>query len=531
MNTRFFNRTYNGMIKDNGDNKTQLTFSELIGDAYKEWKPGESIILDGGTGTGKSYFCTMILGRYAKETGQNILYLCNRTELKNQINGYIEQYHLTDQFRVCTYQYLQQLLLNQKKIPHFNYIIVDEAHYFTMDAFNKYTDVSWEFVRANTKKSIIVYCSATATSFFKALVTFKHVKKQNHYFIEKDYSYVSSVAFYKKDRLTYYLDRLVHEYPKRKAVVFFSDGYRLVETYKQFEQYSDYYYSQHTQNRSLRKLPFHNPIKNNTFDSNLLLCTSALDNGIDLKDRNIKFIICELTDVDAITQCLGRKRPLDFKDKCIFAIRKYDSRGLNGVLSKMNKELNAAIEYMDDKDVFIKEKIHDRNFYKTYDIFYQGDENKGESPIMLNRLLYMYYKMQRTIIKEMQNRGYEKVVLEHLGGDLKNKEKKLRLKANKKQILMNFLENRALIPLFKEDKEEITESFRMLGYKLAHKSTTVFNAILDEEFPDYPYRFYKKDANGNALRSTNKKMKDGSDNPNHGKYYWILTDDSKSYRE
>lgn len=56
-------------------------FSELIGDVYKSWD-NTRVILDGGTGTGKTYFTLNVLGKYAQQNNKIILYLCNRSKLK-----------------------------------------------------------------------------------------------------------------------------------------------------------------------------------------------------------------------------------------------------------------------------------------------------------------------------------------------------------------------------------------------------------------------------------------------------------------
>lgn len=46
-------------------------FSELIGDVYKSWD-NTRVILDGGTGTGKTYFTLNVLGKYAQQNNKII---------------------------------------------------------------------------------------------------------------------------------------------------------------------------------------------------------------------------------------------------------------------------------------------------------------------------------------------------------------------------------------------------------------------------------------------------------------------------
>lgn len=70
-------------------------FSDLIEDKYKSWKDTR-IILDGGTGSGKTYFVLNKIGKYAKECNCKILYLCNRSKLRDQTYGDIKKLKLQD---------------------------------------------------------------------------------------------------------------------------------------------------------------------------------------------------------------------------------------------------------------------------------------------------------------------------------------------------------------------------------------------------------------------------------------------------
>lgn len=71
-------------------NKSRKWISDIIGDQYKEWK-NEYIALDAGTGCGKSYFCINVLGDYAQKFGDRILYLTNRSALRNQIYDEVQK--------------------------------------------------------------------------------------------------------------------------------------------------------------------------------------------------------------------------------------------------------------------------------------------------------------------------------------------------------------------------------------------------------------------------------------------------------
>lgn len=155
------------MTKSNKVNR----FSDLIGDNYKRWEK-EYVVLDGGTDTGKTYFITEILGMHAKSNAKKIIYLCNRTELREQVWRDIKRLNLTETIYITTYQSLENKIKNKKQLNYYDYIVSDECHYFTNDAlFNDYTDLSYSFVKSKRKESVVIYMSATAKVFFRWLKT------------------------------------------------------------------------------------------------------------------------------------------------------------------------------------------------------------------------------------------------------------------------------------------------------------------------------------------------------------------------
>ena len=112
-------------------------FSDLIEDSYKKWNDTR-VILDGGTGTGKSYFILNILSKYADTEGKRVLYLCNRSPLKEKIYHEAKKMNLLETVTVITYQKLADLIQKKEPVPDTEYVVADECHYFTEDAlFNE----------------------------------------------------------------------------------------------------------------------------------------------------------------------------------------------------------------------------------------------------------------------------------------------------------------------------------------------------------------------------------------------------------
>ena len=104
--------------------------SEVIGKDYQRWKPGEKIIIDCGTGKGKTFFCLQVLCKYAASKKKKVLFLCNRKKLEEVIKmHWLERSEGMDSFvTIMTYQKLQVLLQNHEEISEYDYVIVDECH-------------------------------------------------------------------------------------------------------------------------------------------------------------------------------------------------------------------------------------------------------------------------------------------------------------------------------------------------------------------------------------------------------------------
>ena len=191
-------------------------FTDLIGEKYKEWK-NTKIILDGGTGSGKTYFIQNVLIPYAKSMRKKVLYLCNRRTLYDELLIELKKHPNVE---LLLYQILQEHLRNDEPIGHYDYIIADECHYLYTDApFNEYTDLAYNFL-LNQKNNVVIFMSATAPAFFKDLRQFKIVEKKNIFVVKKDYSYVKNVYFYQADDLVNVIDDILQKHPNDKMIVF-----------------------------------------------------------------------------------------------------------------------------------------------------------------------------------------------------------------------------------------------------------------------------------------------------------------------
>ena len=171
--------------------------SDVIGDDFKSWLPGEHIMIDAQTGSGKSIFVFTALIKHCKEQHKKILYFCNRSSLKSQIDLLAKGNE--DFVYVVTYQSMESRCesywfeLDFLKELCYDYIIFDESHYFVNDStFSNYSDILFGFIPL--LKSVVIFMTATPEVLVKYL---EHQKIPiNHtYTIEKDYAYIKKFVF------------------------------------------------------------------------------------------------------------------------------------------------------------------------------------------------------------------------------------------------------------------------------------------------------------------------------------------------
>ncbi|WMC93207.1 DEAD/DEAH box helicase family protein [Kineothrix sp. MB12-C1] len=512
--------------------------SDIIKNDYKSWE-SEFVILDCGTGCGKTYFCITILGMYAKNKERKILYLCNRSELRKEVFNEINFYGLKNIVWVETYQTLQKKIQQKMKIPYYDYIVVDECHYFTTDAkFNDYTDISYDYLMKQ-KQSVVLWVSATAKIFFNYLENKNKVKKKNIYRISKDYTYVKNVYFYQKDELSTIINDVLENELDSKIVVFCNSANRMKEMNKIYGDTANYFCSKSTTSMELKKICGYdtksniisNSIKQlpdgrSTFEKRILFTTTVLDNGVNLKDEKIKHIFSEIFDADSMIQSLGRKRSLTKDDLCTFYIREYKPKAIQGLLNINNSQLEPVFSYKNDYDNFFKEygTGKKRRRLSKNRIFYSFFTEDKKSKIKINDCRYRKYEQDNNILLQMRDIGYVPIIRDFLGEDLSSKCEHMVVDVRKIDIFLEYLKSIEGIQLFSENIDRIKEEFETIGVKLRYsRGINTFNGSLDDVYKDlYKHRFYNTDIDGKTLIDKRRKLDDGSINPNRDKRYWIL---------
>lgn len=507
-------------------------FSDLIGDKYKSWKDTR-IILDGGTGSGKTYFVLNKIGKYAKECNCKILYLCNRSKLRDQTYGDIKKLKLQDTVIVMTYQSLQNRIKHKDTFPHYDYIIADECHYFTNDAlFNEYTDLSYKYLK-HQSKNVVIYISATAKVFFHWMKQ-KEIVTQEHYFsIPKDYSYVDKVYFYDKKYLIPQIDKILEEEKDSKIIVFCNSITRMLELYKKYENQADYAASQNAvkvKDICNEKCVYEHKDGTVTFDKRILVTTKVLDNGINIKDKKVKHIFSEILDADSAIQALGRKRRTSEDDTCTFYLKNYSGQAIQGLINTNEYQLEPVMTYRIKYDEFLNKYGQNRKRIRNNKIFYTKFSNdKDKNNIAFNEMRLNKYLMDNTILGDMKEESYKSVMIGLIGYSLADKVEELEINIEEKDGFLEYLKSIEGKWLYSAERKEVVKRFEDIGVKLRRQGINTLNGALQDFYENrYKCRFRNKqiDENGNLTKKSlvdyRRTLEDGSINPMRNKAYWIL---------
>lgn len=164
--------------------------TDIIGDGYKNWKPGDCILITNGTGSGKTCFVLNTLLREAKAQRKHLVYFCNRRFLSMQVQSAARELLLNElgedaddlasYLHIRTYQFAEHVfdypaihaLDENGKVVRESYevnadevlyYVFDESFYIVSDAGTNPNTHYWYDKAAITenKHSISVFLAAT----------------------------------------------------------------------------------------------------------------------------------------------------------------------------------------------------------------------------------------------------------------------------------------------------------------------------------------------------------------------------------
>jgi hypothetical protein len=469
----------NLILKRKDDLILKKTVSDIIQITdIENWKNGDNILIHAPTGTGKSFFVQNSLYDYCKSNNKKMLYLTNRDILKDQFCQELIKDEKTDVIKIHNYQEVEQNLLKNKFPINFDYLVIDECHYFFNDAnFNRKTDIMLKYLLIMDNVKILM--SATPDLMIKYLKIKKIDIKE--YVFKQTQNYYNDVYFYKNDKV---IQKMLSELPENEKAIYFTSAKTAYETHQVFDN-SCFVCSKHNRiyGRKSNKDEFDNIINNKKFNSQILCCTTTLDNGVNIKDKLLKHIIIDQFETDTIIQCLGRKRFEDGEKVNIY-IKNKCGRSLNTVLNKNIKGLEQA-DFLNTNglDAYCQ-KYKKKDLSKMIDL----KSIDGNGKLVINTIMYFKFQYNIMIFTKVQNVGFDNYICKKLGINI-NKVKYLD-KEYDQYTIIDLLNRYVGKKLFKHEQEQFKDKFLTELFKkpkLSHKSIGLktINAILDDYSLNY----------------------------------------------
>lgn len=385
----------------------QKYLSETITEEeINKWKNGDNIIIDAGTGVGKSYFCKTVLYEVAKKEDKKILFLVHRTRCKEQFIAELEKCKHNDYIDVMTYQSLEYRENNNLyTLPiewnKYKYIICDEYHYFLTDSsMNPNTYVGFKEI-SDKNDCIKLFMSATGDDMKEEV---RNVTKNNiyEYIIPRDWSWIKTLTFYNKDSS---LENFAKECIQKneKAIFFIQSATKAYDIYKKFKKNSLFLCGnsdKHTKYVDKNKIS--EMLINEKFNESILITTTCIDAGVNFIDYELKHIVCDVEDSDCLIQCLGRKRIQSDEDKVHIYIHNITNKQIGGKYVQLKKKVDIVTEYLKNEQSILWLQTQYGN-QVTSDMFYEepyfinNEEQKGKCVKKVN--MFRFKKKFSTLLQ------------------------------------------------------------------------------------------------------------------------------------
>ena len=345
------------------------------------WNSDRPVFISAQTGRGKNFFLKDVLVRTVHNENlrngekRKILILSNRIALTRQSkkdwnkslvditgddNG--EKFELyTDKgvdsqlldlgtVTVCSYQQLLGQIKHLRN-ENFAYVIADECHFFTGDAmFNPFTHKILEMLIRNFKDSVRVYMSATLEESFVPIMTAEYPNISEYYYheeplctyyyFERNFDYVSEICAY--DSLEQLKEKVKSNLEERWLIFVSSksEGCKFAEICSA-EGISNIFLTRESKDAvadSEEHKVYRQIVEEEKFPVQVLIATSVLDNGVNLKDSAIKHVVIDMLDQTEFIQMLGRVR-ISGKATVKLYVRQYSDEAIEKFLIDDVKKL------------------------------------------------------------------------------------------------------------------------------------------------------------------------------------------------
>lgn len=510
----------------NGNERKRI--SDIITEEeIMKWQPGDNILISAPMGAGKSYFCKNSLYEIAKGLEGKILMLLHRANCVEQFKSEIEQDAKEDIIDIRTYQSIEQRELhkskNQIQLANYMYAVSDEFHYYFNDSsFNNKTAVSFKKI-VNDVSMVHIFMSATGdhmSKYMKKYIQEHGLKEPIEYKLPDDFSFMNDLTFFYKDES---MEDLIKAKIKtgEKGIFFIQSAEKAYKLYKKYSKNclfncssSNKKYYQYVDKEKISEL-----LERQQFDEDVLITTSCFDAGINIIDRNLKYMVIDLVDVCSLIQCMGRKRIQDAEDKLDIYIHAINNQKLAGLKRSTDLKIKMA-------DVYIKSGYSMEKLLKEYpmqndmnNILYDEIVSAQDGSISYRKVVneLMYFKKKEDIEEydlmiNMGKFGYCMFLAKKFGFYNEETERYTYSIMKENQELEDYLEklaNDGTIFLQRKDRSDLINKINAKQNGQLLKKWPTLNQVLDERgidyrIKDFPTTRYIQDDSGNKKKRIHK---------------------------
>ena len=464
--------------------------TEVIGEDYKNWKKGDVVRVQAQTGTGKTLMITgndKVKGMIDRmEDYEELIYICNRIELKRQIKlDLLKKYNLEipttieeldnkkkiknitiTSYHAIAYRELEKIYNDKDySLDKYSYIVCDECHFFTADGdFNNKTRLAYKsLVKTRHRNAIKIFISATmdevANAIDKVMKEYKlDIFKKNTihtYSTGIDYSYLNTKYFTKISDI---ITLIKNDKSNDKWLVFVtskSNGKDILDKLTSYNISSELIISG-TNNKESKNIT-----TESKFNCKVLITTKVLDNGVNIKDVDVKNLVVMANDKTTFLQEIGRIRfRIDNAQNINLYIYVSNKRVFNTFINKVYEpKFNSYNLFVDNKKEF--EKKYDNDLSKVYDDIFYREVNTNKYKVNKFGLVRLFRDMSfaKDMLEKLENDKFAfiKEQLSWLGlEDTFSKENLIENVAEDSnlELLKNFLDN-----AYKNDERFTKEYF------------------------------------------------------------------------
>lgn len=524
----------------NDDIVTEIKLSskyvnEGIGEDYKEWDSYNPVFISAQTGMGKNTFIEDVLIKTTNELKRKILIVSNRIansrQQKERIASLVgctqELEYFTpkgldqkEDFRnikVMTYHkldsYINDIMHSREFINYFM-VVFDECHFFMSDSlFNNKTGRILKKSLITFKNSVRLYLTATDdevlpviideekllySKTFEALYSINYLIKPKellYYNFKRNYDYLNTRYFNTTNEI---LEVINSDKSNNKWLVFVSSK----NTGRYFtEQIGDkaiFITAESKDSQQSDGKLYDEIVKNEMFGCKVLVTTSALDNGVNFKDKLLKNIVIFTHDKTEFIQMLGRKRILDDQKVNLFICSR-DSAYFNRKLYTVNSKIEAICCYKDNSSLFIDKYFFGDDIYKhelARQLFYRDDQLGLQLNYLAEKKLYKDKIFLQKMVGKLNSGDKEAFIKEQLSWlglqkTYKSESWVSYVDSDKcKASFINFLEQNSDINMSSED-----------FFKFGQKFKELVNNAYGKQLGDRPDRNYKETKMRNIFKT------------------------------